>query len=68
MLNVLGIIAVIAIGLFLGYKSSQKDIRFQRCLDCNRPIYELQNAGDGPFKRYCDCEWKVYPPEREAKE
>ena len=64
MIEALGYILLVFIVLLLCYRSDVRNIRDQRCLDCGKPIQELQEDGTTHFKRYCVCEWKVYPRKR----
>ena len=63
MINLFLLVIGIA-GVYFVYRSDMKDIRLQRCLDCNKPIQGLQHLATSTEqpRTYCKCVWKVYPP------
>ena len=61
---ILPIITGIIVFLILNGYTNYKNIKYQRCLDCEKPIRELQRRDSPPHKKYCECHWKVYPPKR----
>lgn len=68
------LMAVVCIGLplllcfFVVFVETSRNIRYQRCLDCKRPIKFLQKyvavQDRQKYSEYCSCGGFTVPPER----